>query len=82
MNALYSEAAAESAAGPGFGWLDGVSDNNSVLTPVDGYGHLKPCHELLHDVIAFGMNDQVCLPVLGSLLQVDDDKLSACKGSS
>lgn len=79
MNTLHAKAAAECTAGVGLCRLDGVSDNNSILTCVGRYGHLQPCHELLHDVITFGVNDQICLLVLGSLLQIDNDKLPTCR---
>ena len=79
VNALHAETAAKCAAGAGLSRLDGVSNDNSIMTSVGKYGHLQLCHELLHDVIAFGVNDQICLLVLGSLLQIDDDKLPTCR---
>ena len=83
MIALHSHCAAHHAAAIwlGLGSCDGMTDNNSVCACVDRHWDLQPGHELLHDLVALCVNDQVSLLVLGSLLQVDDDKLPTCSSS-
>ena len=80
VTALHSHSAADHAAAIRLrlGSFDCVADDNRVCACVDWHWDLEPGHELLHDLIALCMNDQVSLLVLGSLLQIDNDKLPTC----
>lgn len=82
MYALHAQDTAERAAVTSLGRLCCLSNHNRIMANISRDGHVQTSHELLHDGIASGMDDQVCLLALGRVLQVDDDKLPTCSSTA